>query len=1362
MSPCGFLRRVLPRFTQLLWAAACHFGCSAEPEWPASAAALRRQFPDQSAAVLEAREAFFGDADGFHLASAEVNGRPSRPHVVLPREGSEPIRFRTPAGIEVRVRELGAAGEGIPVERAVAYRRSGGTSFWSATERGVEEWLLLDEGIARGGEVVAAWQVEGATLRARGEAVEVVEQEKGAAVLRVSAPRAHAPSGRPVAMALTARGSRIELSVDAGGEAVLVDPVWELTHGAMNVARMAHTETLLPSGLVLVAGGWHDHPLQERVVTFDSAELYDPAADSWSLTGSMEHARSGHTATLLSSGEVLVVGGLLQNYQEANVRLETAELYQPETGTWTTAAPMRRARDGHTATLLPSGKVLVAGGGEDSVYPDSVELYDPEDDRWEFVAPMRQSRAGHGAALLSSGKVLVVGGRHIPGSIATAELYDPEDDRWEFVAPMEHARARPTVTLLPNGDVLVAGGVHRDGTRIASAERYEPEADSWTLTSPMNRARAEHTASLLPDGMVLFAGGIADGGFYLSSAERYDPAGDSWAFTSAMSSPRGGHTATRLLSGEVLVAGGRYSDHVLAETERFGLARGEACTAGTACLSPDVCVDGTCCDVPCPCGTCGALGTEGRCGEAGSPAKAGMICAPARCDDGGLLTYEAALCTPESSACPAQVSAACVAYRCDPQSGACRQSCASIDDCVPGFVCNLRGHCVPAPPAPDAAPGCSAGPGRAAPVAACAAGVLLALGVARRRRRRAAGALVTLVALAAAFGAEATALAQPAAAPAWPAPPPASPPAAAPPSDAAAPPSDAAAPPSDAAAPPSDAAAPPSDAAAPPSAANPVAEARAHFERGLDLYRQGAWEPALAEFLASRQHYPTWSATSSAALCLQRLRRYDEALALFETLLGDFAQRLPPETRSAAQQAVVRMRGLVGTVDVADAEIGASIMIDGQHRGDYPLPAPLRVGAGSHVIRVYKDGFEPFETRVDVAGGQVVRILSRLQKLVESGRLRVTEQNGKALDVLVDGYTVGKTPWEGPLSPGQHTVVLRGSGDLGTMPASVVIRLKQTTPLALHAEELSATLRIEPTPVCASVTVDGVALGSGIWEGRLSPGRHRIEVAAGGFVTARREAVLARGARAVVPVALERMELGRSPGRFLVELDVGPAFLPSFGGAAPVQCRGSCSLGLGAGGLGAIHAGYELWSGFGFGVTTGYLQVHQTVTARRVSLEIQDRLPDSSGEADDALVLSGFLAGGWAGLSLGDRHRFSFRLGAGALLGTVRDERTGTFFSSSGVEFHLDPTVAQDPARFFVMTPEVRGGLRLGEHLEVAAGLAAAVLVRLREPVWTNPPEGAYGRIDPGSGYFARFEQESLAGTVMLAIAPKIGMRYTF
>ncbi|WP_437755996.1 kelch repeat-containing protein [Sorangium sp. So ce1389] len=1323
MSPRSSPGCVLPRTALLFWLSAGLCGCSVEADPPASAATLQRQFPGQSAAVLEAPEAFVADGEGFHLGSVDVRGRPSRPHVVLPREGSGWIRFRTAAGDEVRVREHGAAGEGTPVGQAVGYRRSGGTSFWSATDHGVEEWLLLDEGVARG-EVVAVWQVEGATPRARGEAVELVEPRRGAAVLRVSAPRAHASSGRPVAMALRARGSRIELSVDAGGEAVLVDPVWVQTAGAMSVARSDHTATLLPSGLVLVAGGLDARLAEEVILTLDSAELYDPAADSWSSTmGKMLHARGGHTATLLPySGKVLVAGGKQAHATEGDTSLYSAELYDPETDTWTDAAQMLHARAEHTATLLPSGKVLVAGGYPVDFGDENVELYDPETDSWTFTGPMQIARAEHEAMLLPSGKVLVTGGLNSIGSLASAELYDPETGEWTSTySVMCQGHRHHTMTLLPNGEVLVAGGEEDARIDPARAERYDPEADRWKCAvASMTYARADHTATLLPDGLVLVAGGNS------ASAERYDPAIDTWVPTGPMEHLRSRHTATLLTSGEVLVAGGQGRDYTLAAAERFVLARGDACSAVSACFAGDHCVDGICCDAPCPCGTCS---DRGQCGAEGSWAKAGTICAPPRCD-GDTRSLAPAVCTRSSSSCPKPASVDCIAYRCDPELGACKTGCASLDDCARDFVCNLRGHCVPPPPAPGDAGGCSAAPGRPAPAALCAAAVvLLALGAARRRRRT---AIVAPVALAVALAAEPVSLAQPAGSPAPPAPP------LAPPSDA-----------------------PPGSPAEPPPPEDPVAEARAHFERGLALYRQGAWEASLAEFLASRQVYPTWSATSSAALCLQELRRYDEALALFETLLRDFSQKLPPDTRSAAQQAVVRLRGLVGTVDVAGAEIGASVMVDGHRRGDYPMPAPLRVAAGSHVVRVYKEGFEPFETRIDVAGGQVVRILSRLQKLVESGRLRVTEQQGKTLDVLVDGYTVGKTPWEGALPPGQHSVVLRGTGDLGTMPASVIVRLKQTTPLALRAEELTSTLRIEPSPVCASIIVDGVTLGSGVWEGRLSSGPHRVEVAAGGFIAARREVLLARGARVVVPVALERVTLGGPPGRFLVELAAAPVFVPSLGGAAG-QCGDACSSGIGAGALGVVHAGYELWSGFGFGVMTGYLQVHQSVTARRTSLEIQDPLPESTGTVDDALALNGLLAGGWAGLSLGGRTRLSMRLGAGALLGAVRDERSGTFTSSNQFEFHVDPTAAQDAASFFVMTSEVRAGLRFSEHLELTAGLAAAVLVRLKEPVWTNPSQGVYGRIDSERGYFGRFEEESLAGEVLVVIAPGIGARYTF
>src|SRR5262249_3788912 len=150
----------------------------------------------------------------------------------------------------------------------------------------------------------------------------------------------------------------------------------------------------------------------------------------------------------------------------------------------------------------------------------------------------------------------------------------------------------------------------------------------------------------------------------------------------------------------------------------------------------------------------------------------------------------------------------------------------------------------------------------------------------------------------------------------------------------------------------------PPDAPAPPPpqgderpADEKKAEALAHFEKGNALFKSGALAAALAEFLVSRKLYASRSATSNAALCLAQLQRFDEALDLYESLLKDF-QALPEDLKAQAQREVVRLRELVGTIDIASAEVGAAMTIDGRDRGEFPAPGPLRVAAGSHVIRV--------------------------------------------------------------------------------------------------------------------------------------------------------------------------------------------------------------------------------------------------------------------------------------------------------------------------------------------------------------------------------------------------------------------------
>src|SRR5262249_44200009 len=117
---------------------------------------------------------------------------------------------------------------------------------------------------------------------------------------------------------------------------------------------------------VLVSGGY-----DSLINTLASAEKYDPQSETWTLTGSLQHARANHAAASLPTGTVLVTGGIDQDI------LASTEIYQPEQGTWTAAGDMNEARGFHTAVPLRNGKVLVAGGLNDSGEIASAELFEP-------------------------------------------------------------------------------------------------------------------------------------------------------------------------------------------------------------------------------------------------------------------------------------------------------------------------------------------------------------------------------------------------------------------------------------------------------------------------------------------------------------------------------------------------------------------------------------------------------------------------------------------------------------------------------------------------------------------------------------------------------------------------------------------------------------------------------------------------------------------------------------------------------------------------------------------------------------------------------------------------------------------------
>jgi hypothetical protein len=337
------------------------------------------------------------------------------------------------------------------------------------------------------------------------------------------------------------------------------EDVWRAT-GELNVARFLHTATLLDDGRVLVVGGHGDGWSR-----LDSAELYDPRTGMWTLTGSLGTARVWHTATLLNDGRVLVAGGDTSSGAPDFGRTGTAEIYDPAAGTWQPTSAMTTARCCHTASALPDGRVLVAGGYYDDTLA-TTEVFDPAAGAWSRAAGLNVPRYSHTATALLDGSVLVVGGSNdgdLASTLASAERYDPATGIWSAVADSARSSVYHTATRLTDGSVLVAGGYDTPPRSDVRAEHMDPESGLWSSLAPLSSARDGHAATLLPTGDVLVTGGQAWSGRMgalriatVGESELFAAASGIWIPAAALNSPRHYHTATLLLDGRVLVAGG--------------------------------------------------------------------------------------------------------------------------------------------------------------------------------------------------------------------------------------------------------------------------------------------------------------------------------------------------------------------------------------------------------------------------------------------------------------------------------------------------------------------------------------------------------------------------------------------------------------------------------------------------------------------------------------------------------------------------------------------------------------------------------------------------------------------------------------
>ncbi len=316
------------------------------------------------------------------------------------------------------------------------------------------------------------------------------------------------------------------------------------TTGSMNVARDGQTATLLSNGEVLVTGGFNF-----TSGFLASAEVYNPAKGKWTFTGSLPAPRSGDSTVLLPNGQVLLAGGIDESTSGGST-LATAELYNPSTGTWTVTGSMTTARYAFALIVLPNGEALAAGGENASGFLNSAELYNPATGTWTATGNMTTAAAGS-AVLLQNGDVFV----------ASTSIYDPSTGTWTAISAPSGVGG--PVGLLSNGDVLTYNGF---GGGI-----YDPSTNQWT-TYPQPpcdtfNQNCGSGAALLKTGHLLVAGGITKVNaqpYPISEtnglAALFDPSTLTWASTGSMNKSRIGQTMTLLPNGQVLAAGGETYD----------------------------------------------------------------------------------------------------------------------------------------------------------------------------------------------------------------------------------------------------------------------------------------------------------------------------------------------------------------------------------------------------------------------------------------------------------------------------------------------------------------------------------------------------------------------------------------------------------------------------------------------------------------------------------------------------------------------------------------------------------------------------------------------------------------------------------
>ncbi len=487
-------------------------------------------------------------------------------------------------------------------------------------------------------------------------------------------------------------------------------------------------------------------------------------------------------------------------------------------------------------------------------------------------------------------------------------------------------------------------------------------------------------------------------------------------------------------------------------------------------------------------------------------------------------------------------------------------------------------------------------------------------------------------------------------------------------------------------------------------------DARTHFDAAVLLFEDKKFDGALVEFQAAYELSKEPRVLRNVAVCNKFLGRYTVAIALLQQELAE-AKDLEPEVRTKIEDEIATLTPLTVVVSVTVNEADAEVFVDDRLLGKGSL-AEARVDVGERLFRASKPGFPDATQKLSIVSGNKPKVTLELKKApvaVGPAMLRVVEKTGKTVEVILDGAVVGKTPWQGAVVPGTHTLGLRGPDDTGAEKRAVTAEGGKTVEVTLESVPLPVFLIISATPSGASITIDGKPAGTAPYRAGLAKGNHTVVVSADGFREASREVSLASPDQPQsLQIDLERWRRWN--------LDFVNAFWPGGLNLQKYANEKETASSFAFSGLLGLRVGYLLTSNFGVEVLGGGFLSREAVRRdlRLAPVGKPSEIYDNPVHGE-RLVNAALLVGLGASVHFGESTPLTLRLSGGVAVGNtnVSDDSPGqTFTAAAGAseqKFRMDDSSRSWTAPF--LAPEIRVGLRFGRAFTLDLGVLAMVLV---------------------------------------------------